>query len=59
VEGDDDAWLISSASLRFLFFDQPVFEVFGGDVFIVEVTGVFTRIRLGATPVADCGGARV
>jgi hypothetical protein len=28
-----------------------------GDVFILQVTGVFTRIRSGATLAADCGGA--
>jgi hypothetical protein len=59
VEGGDEAWPASSASLRLLFFDAPNFELFAEDVFILQVTGFFTRIRLGAIPVANCGGARV
>jgi hypothetical protein len=43
--GDDDDWLVSPASSRPLFFDTPVFELFAGDDFIVQVTRVFTRIR--------------
>jgi hypothetical protein len=58
VEGGGDDWLASLASLRLLFFDASVFELFVGDVFILQVTGVFTRIRSGATAVADCGGVR-
>jgi hypothetical protein len=46
-------------TLRLLFFDAPVFELFVGDVFILQVTGVFTCIRSGAIAVADCGGTRV
>jgi hypothetical protein len=59
VEGGDDAWLASSALLRLLFFDALVFELFVGDVFILQVTGVFSRIFSGAIVVADCGGAHV
>jgi hypothetical protein len=59
VEGGDDAWPTSSASLRLLFFNEPTFELFVGDVFILQVMDVFTRIRSGAQGVADCGGARV
>jgi hypothetical protein len=45
------------ASLRLLFFDVSVFKLLAGDVFIHQVIGVFTRIRSGATPAADYGGA--
>jgi hypothetical protein len=38
----------SSASLRLLFFDAPVLELFVRDVFILQVTGFFTHIRSGA-----------
>jgi hypothetical protein len=38
---------------------MPVFELFAEDVFILQVTGFFTRIRSGAIAVANCGGARV
>jgi hypothetical protein len=34
-----------------------VFVVLDGDSFILQVHGVFTRIRSGATPVALDGGA--
>jgi hypothetical protein len=47
VEGGDNTWPASSTSLRLLFFDALVFELFVGDVFILQVTGVFTRIRSG------------
>jgi hypothetical protein len=33
------------------------FVVFDGEGFILQVHGVFTRIRLGATAVASYGGA--
>jgi hypothetical protein len=59
VEGGDDDWPASSASLRLLFFDAPAFKLFAGDVFILQVMGVFTRIHSGATDVADYGGERV
>jgi hypothetical protein len=40
-----------------LFFPPAVFVVLDGDGFILQVHGVFTRIRSGATPVALGGGA--
>jgi hypothetical protein len=39
---------VSLASSQLLFFDAPVFEVFAGDEFILQVMVVFTRIRSGA-----------
>jgi hypothetical protein len=48
---DDDDWPASLASSRLLFFIAPVFKLFAGDVFILQVTGVFTRIRSGAAEV--------
>jgi hypothetical protein len=59
VKGSDDTWPTSSASLRLLFFHVPVFELFVGDVFILQVMGVFTRIRSESIAVADCGGVRI
>jgi hypothetical protein len=59
VEDGDDAWPTSSSLLRLLFFDVPVFELFAGDAFILQVTGVFTRMCSGAIVVAVCGGTRV
>lgn len=56
--GDDDDWLAPPASSRFLFFDTPVFLLFAGDPFIVQVTGVFTRIHKGDAVEEDCGGER-
>jgi hypothetical protein len=49
--GDDDDWPASPASSRLLFFDAPVFKLFAGETFILQVIGVFTRIRLGPTEV--------
>jgi hypothetical protein len=46
-----------AASSRLLFFPPVVFVVLDGDGFILQVHGVFTRIRLGATPVALDDGA--
>jgi hypothetical protein len=45
-----------AASSRPLFF-LAVFAVLDGDGFILQVHGVFTRIRSGATTVALSGGA--
>jgi hypothetical protein len=45
------------ASSRALFFPPAAFEVFDGEGFILQVHGVFTRIRSGATAVASYGGA--
>jgi hypothetical protein len=44
------------ASSRALFFPPAAFAVFYGEGFILQVHGVFTRIRSGATAVALCGG---
>jgi hypothetical protein len=46
-----------AASSRALFFPPVAFAVFDGEGFILQVHGVFTRIRSGATVVASCGGA--
>jgi hypothetical protein len=45
------------ASSRALFFPPAAFEVFDGEGFILQVHGVFTRIRSGAPAVASYGGA--
>jgi hypothetical protein len=46
-----------AASSRSLFFPPAAFEVFDGEGFILQVQGVFTRIRSGATVVVSYGGA--
>jgi hypothetical protein len=46
-----------AASSRALFFPLAAFVVFDGEGFILQVQGVFTRIRSGATSVASYGGA--
>jgi hypothetical protein len=56
--GGDDPWADLSASLRDLFFPAPTFELLDGDGFILQVHGVFTRIRSGAALVACSGGVR-
>jgi hypothetical protein len=45
-----------AASSRPLFFPPEALAVFEGDGFILQVHGVFTRIRSGATAVALYGG---
>jgi hypothetical protein len=45
------------ASSRALFFPPAAFEIFDGKGFILQVHGVFTRIRSGATVVVSYGGA--
>jgi hypothetical protein len=40
-----------------LFFPPAVFRAFDGEGFILQVQGVFTRIRPGATVVASYSGA--
>jgi hypothetical protein len=45
------------ASSRALFFPPAVFRAFGGEGFILQVQGVFTRVRSRATVVASYGGA--
>jgi hypothetical protein len=56
--GGDDTWADPSASLRDLFFLAPAFEALDRDGFILQVHGVFTRIRSGDTLVASSGGVR-
>jgi hypothetical protein len=55
--GGDDPWVDPYASLRDLFFLAPAFDPLDGDVFILQVHGVFTRTRSGAALVASSGGA--
>jgi hypothetical protein len=45
------------ASSRALFFPPAAFAVFDGEGFILQVHGVFTLIRSGATAVVSYGGA--
>jgi hypothetical protein len=47
---------IPAASSRVLFFPPAAFEIFDGEGFILQVHGVFTRIRSGATAVVSYGG---
>jgi hypothetical protein len=56
-DGGDDSGADSSASLQALFFHAPIFELLDRDAFILQVQGVFTRIRSGATLVMDGGSA--
>jgi hypothetical protein len=46
-----------AASSRLLFFPPAAFVVLDGDGFILQVHGVFARIRSGATAEALSGGA--
>jgi hypothetical protein len=46
-----------TTSSRALFFPLAAFAVFDGEGFILQVYGVFTRIRSGATAVASYGDA--
>jgi hypothetical protein len=46
-----------AASSRSLFFPPAAFVVFDGDGFILQVHGVFTRIRSGTAVVASYGSA--
>jgi hypothetical protein len=55
--GGDVPAVDPAASSRLLFFPPAAFVVFDGDGFILQVHGVFTRIRSGATVVASYGGA--
>jgi hypothetical protein len=57
--GGDDPWADPSASLRDLFFLAPTFEPLDGGDFILQVHGVFTRIRSWPTLVVSSGGARL
>jgi hypothetical protein len=46
-----------AASSRALFFPLVAFAIFDSEGFILQVHGVFTRLRSGATAVASYGGA--
>jgi hypothetical protein len=54
--GGVNPWADPSASLQDLFFLAPAFEPLDGDGFILQVNGVFTRIRSGARLVASSDG---
>jgi hypothetical protein len=58
--GGDESRADPSASLRDIFFPAPapVFMLLDGEDFILQVHGVFTRIRSGASLVASSGGSR-
>jgi hypothetical protein len=47
VDDGNDSRVEPSASLRVLFFPALVFVLLDGDAFILQVQGVFTRIRSG------------
>jgi hypothetical protein len=53
-----DPWADPVASSRDLFFPTPVFMLFGGEDFILQVHRVFTRIRSRASLEASSGDAR-
>jgi hypothetical protein len=55
-DGGDDSGADPFASLRDLFFPTLAFVLLDEDAFILQVQGVFTRIRSGVTLVANCGG---
>jgi hypothetical protein len=55
VDDNDDSGAEPSASLQVLFFPALVFMLSDRDAFILEVTGVFTHIRSGATLEVDYG----
>jgi hypothetical protein len=58
--GGVDPWADPAASSRDLFFPAPapVFMLFDGVDFILQMHWVFTHIRSGASLVANSGGAR-
>jgi hypothetical protein len=55
--GDVDPWADPAASSQDLFFPAPVFVLFDGEDFILQMHRVFTRIRSGDSLVANSGGA--
>jgi hypothetical protein len=55
--GGDVPAAYPAASSRVLFFPPVAFEIFDGKGFILQVHGVFTCIRSGATMVVSYGGA--
>jgi hypothetical protein len=54
--GGIDPWVDPAASSRDLFFPAPVFMLFDGEDFILQMHRVFTRIRSGDSLVANTGG---
>jgi hypothetical protein len=56
--GGVDPWADPAASSRDLFFPVPVFMLFDGEAFILQVHRVFSRIRSGASLEASSGGVR-
>jgi hypothetical protein len=56
--GGVDPWADPATSSRDLFFPAPVFMLFDGEDFILQMHRVFTRIRSGASLVANSGDAR-
>jgi hypothetical protein len=55
--GGVDHWANPATSSRDLFFPAPVFMLFNGKDFILQMHRVFTRIRSGASLEACSGGA--
>jgi hypothetical protein len=55
--GGVDSWADPATSSRDLFFPAPVFTLFDGKDFILQMHHVFTRIRSGAYLEASSGGA--
>jgi hypothetical protein len=56
--GGIDPWADPAASSRYLFFPTPVFMLFDGEDFILQMHRVFTRIRSRASPEVSSDGAR-
>jgi hypothetical protein len=52
-----DPWADPATSSRDLFFPAPVFMLFDGEDFILQIHRVFTHIRSGASLDANSGGA--
>jgi hypothetical protein len=55
--GGVDPWADPAASSRDLFIPTPVFMLFDGEDFILQMQRVFTCIRSGVSPEASSGGA--
>jgi hypothetical protein len=56
--GGVDPWVDPAASSRDLFFPAPVFMLFNGEDFILQMHRVFTCIGSGASPEAISGDTR-
>jgi hypothetical protein len=54
--GGVDPWADPAASSRYLFFSAPVFMLFDGEDFILQMHRVFIRIRSGAFLEANSSG---